>query len=692
MSLNNFLKPKMVAILGASNDKSKVGRKILDNIMRESKILRSDKIFPINLKEKKIAGLRAYSDIGDLPINNYGDLLLIISIPAKFVLLELAKAQKLGVKNVVIISAGFKEIGGEGELLEKEITRIAKESNMNILGPNCLGFINVVDDLNISFSDYSPDKSIDRKNNIAFISQSGAIGSAVLNWLENKNIGLSYFVSIGNKAGLNENDFFDFFYNDKKSDLVIVYLEEISQGGRFLEIVSKISKVKPVAILKAGRTSAGSQMAMSHTGSLAGSNEAVITALKRSGAIIIENISQIYNLMRLVKGPLDINNNSLSIVSNAGGPSVLASDEAFEGNLSLSEFSLKTKKDLKNILPSFSHIKNPLDILGDADSQRYKSSLEIVLRDKNVSSVLILLTLQSMTDAENIASEIVNLKKKYNNKIIATCFLGGRGISKAKKILADGMVPNFDSVEESISTISKVLSYCHNRKSLKTYKDYSQNANSLPVSSKNVIDYIDSFKFFKMNDFDVVSTRKIDNKKLVNFKYPLVLKFVGPDFIHKSDKGGVFVNVKNQLELRRIINLFNADVKSKNISEDNYIVYQEMIKSDFELILGVKRDPVFGHLIMFGMGGIYAEVYKDVSFELLDLDKNRAIEMIKRIKSYPILNGARNGKKIDINALAGLILKFAKLIKDNLQISEVDLNPILVRDNKFMIADIRIIN
>ena len=304
MKLKNFLNPQYIAILGASNDKNKIGRIILDNIL----LTKKNGVFPVNLKEKKIAGLKAYQDVAKIPIKNFSELLLVVSIPAKFVLTEIIEAADLGVKNIVIISAGFKEIGLEGIEIEKKISEIAQQKNMNILGPNCLGFINTINNLNISFSGYLPDKNIKRKNNVAFLSQSGAIGSAVLNWLENKNIGLSYFISLGNKSNLNENDFFDFFYQDKNSDLIIAYLEEISQGERFLEIVSKISKTKPVAILKAGRTSAGSKMAMSHTGSLAGSNEATLTALKRSGAIILDNISQIYNLMRLVKGPLKIEN------------------------------------------------------------------------------------------------------------------------------------------------------------------------------------------------------------------------------------------------------------------------------------------------------------------------------------------------------------------------------------------------
>ena len=686
MKLENFLKPKQIAILGASSDKKKIGRIILDNVSLNKKV----KIFPINLKEKSIAGFKAYSDLSLLPLKNFSQLLLVIAIPARFVLEEIIKASRLGIKNVVIISAGFKEAGPEGLEMEKKMIEIAKKKKINILGPNCLGFININNNLNVSFSNYLPDQKIKRQNNVAFLSQSGAIGSAVLDWLENKNIGLSCFVSLGNKSGLNENDFFEFFYKDKKTDLIIAYLEEISEGGRFLEVISKISKVKPVAILKAGRTLAGSQMAMSHTGSLAGSNQAIMTALERSGAIILENISQIYNLMRLIKGSLNIKNGDLAIISNAGGPTVLASDEAFENKIILKNFSQKTIKELKNILPKFAHVKNPLDILGDADSLRYKKSLEFVLDDPKISSVLVLLTLQSMTDVENIAKIISDLKSKYKNKFICTCFLGGRGLSAAKKILADNLVSNFDSVEEAISVLSKTLNYYNKREKIKTYKKSFKTNRNVFVKNE-VIDYLSSFDLFERQNLNIIKTDKIDYSNFKKIKYPIVIKFVGPDFIHKSDRGGIFLNIKNYLEAQSVLDILEGDIKKKKISDKNYAVYQAMTNYDFELILGVKRDPVFGPLLMFGLGGIYAEIYKDVSFELSDLNKQRAMEMIKSVKAFEILNGARGRQAINFDKLVEVILKLAKIVNQNPNFHEIDLNPLLVSGKDIKIADIRIV-
>lgn len=685
MKLNNFLNPKFIAVIGASNNVEKVGRKVFDNIV----LTKKQGVFPINHKDKNIAGFKAYSDIGELPIKNWAELLVVIVIPASFVLDEIKKCAKLGVKNIVIISAGFKEIGKSGKEMEDNIQEIAIENKMNILGPNCLGFINTQKNLNITFSNYINNNEIVKKDNIAFLSQSGAIGSAILDWLINKNIGLSYFISLGNKAVLNENDFFDFLYKDSKTDLIVVYLEEVSQGRRFLEIVSKISKIKPVAILKSGRTIIGSQMASSHTGSLAGSYETTLVALKRSGAIVLENINEIYNLMRLIKGPVRDVHGDLAIISNAGGPAVLVADECFDKKISLAKISNKTSTKLKKILPEFAHIKNPLDILGDANSERYEKVLNIILADKNVSSALILLTPQSMTKVEEIAEVIGKIKNKYKNKLITTCFLGGVEVGKGKKILAKYLIPNFDSIEEATAILSKFNSYIKNRKKIKIYLNDKKGEN-LIINNK-LLDYIESFKILEKFGIKTAFPKKIVNDNYKKIKYPVVFKFVGPDFVHKTDRQAIFLNVKNQIEAKKIIDSFNKKIKNKTISPNNYIIFQPMLKKSMELILGFKKDPVFGNFILLGLGGIYAEVYKDIVLEVSDLDKNSIMEMIKKLKVYPILAGARGQRGINFNLLIKTILNFIKIINNNKNISEIDINPLFINDKQVVAIDIRII-
>lgn len=691
MKINKFLNPKYIAIIGASSDSTKVGRKIFDNLILNKK----SKVFPINNKEKKIAGFLAYQDVSSLPIKDWEGLLVIIAIPAKFVLDEIIKCSKLGIKNFIIISAGFKEVGGLGVEMEKNIINLAQREKLNILGPNCLGFISGDISLNATFSNFSPDKKIIRKNNIAFLSQSGAIGSAVLDWVTNKNIGLSYFISLGNKAVLNENDFLEHFYQDKNTDLIVAYLEEISQGPRFLELVSKISKTKPVAILKAGKTEAGSKMASSHTGSLAGSHEITLLALKKSGAIILENINELYNLMRLIRGPIKDISGKLAIVSNAGGPAVLATDEVSLQKMFLANFSSETKNSLKKDLPVFANIKNPLDILGDAGPDRYEKSLRMILKDKNVSSVLILLTPQSMTQVAATAEVIGKIKTEYQEKNIVTCFLGGLEIAKGKKILAKYLVPNFDSLEEAIGVLNKIENYKNNRKKIKKYIRQPE-SNKIFSKDSGVADYLKSFQLLKDFNIKTVPTKKIDWKnikteQLKKIKYPIAIKFVGPDFLHKTDKRAIFLNISKESEIKDIINDFKNRVLSKKISDQNYIVYQPMLESNLELILGMKRDAVFGPIILLGLGGIYAEVYKDTVMELVSVSRDDIKKMISGLKICPILTGTRGQKGINIDKLVETIFNFSKIASSYKNISEIDINPLFVNKKTIIAADIRVI-
>ena len=432
-------------------------------------------------------------------------------------------------------------------------------------------------------------------------------------------------------------------------------------------------------------------MASSHTGSLAGSYEVTLTALRRSGVIILDNINEVYNLMRLIKGP--INNLSktkgdLAIISNAGGLSVIAADEIFTKKIIPAVLEKNTIGLLRKELPEFASIKNPLDILGDANASRYKKALNIVLSDKQVSSVLVLLTPQSMTQIKETAEVIGQLKEKYPSKLITTCFLGGAEVAKGKSILADYLVPNFDSVEEAIIILGKFLKYLKNRKNFKVF-----NYNIKLLENKNddkLMDYIKSFNLLKKYKIDGVIPKKINKNNLNIKKYPIAIKFVGPDFIHKTDKQAIFLNVKSKKEVEVIINNFYKQISNKKISSANYIVYQPMITSKLELILGLKRDPVFGPIILLGLGGIYTEVYKDTVLELANLDKQQAEDMIKKLKIYPILKGVRGEAGIDITKLIKLILNFSKLVLNN-NISEIDINPLVIDNKKITALDVRVI-
>ena len=675
--LESFLNPKSVAIVGASSNPAKLGWQILANLKSAGF---SGDIYPVNPHETEILGLKAYQNISELKTKV--DLAIVV-IPAALVGAEIEKVANVGIKNLVIISAGFGEAGTAGKALEAEIKQLAETHGLNILGPNCLGFINYRFRLNTTFANTFGSEEGKKNHNIAFLSQSGAIGSAVLDWTKNKNIGFSLFVSLGNKAVLNENDFLEYLLNDKDSDLVMAYLEEISEGSRFLNLVSRLAKIKPVAILKAGRTAAGSAAAMSHTGSLAGSNEAVKAALLRSGAIILNDMNELFNLMRLVKKPLHLSNSDLYLISNAGGPLVISTDEISLSNLTLPALSVDTKKKLAAILPDFGHIDNPLDILGDATSERYGKVLSILLAKTEVQTMLILLTPQSGTDSKNIAEVIGRFSLKYPEKLIGCGFIGGVAIGDGKKILAEYLVPTFDYPEDAIRVLKHYLGYQKNKKSLLVYKPVKA---KLPESKiSGLWDYLTTKNLLDKYGIKTVKTLKVERGPL-KIKYPLVAKIVGPQVIHKSEAQAIFLNLQTEAELKKI--------KRHPLLKDkaNYLVVQEMVTGGLEIILGFKRDDNFGPVIVVGWGGIYTETIKDSALFLAEDNTCLIKNKIKQLKIYNLIAGTRGQRAFDFESLVENIKKLVLLAQTHPEIKELDINPAFILPSGFVAADWRIIS
>lgn len=672
--ISSFLEPKSVAIIGASSNPAKLGWQILSNLKQAGF---SGNVYPINLKESQILGYQAYSSISEL--KGRVDLAVVV-IPAPLVLAELKKIAQADCHNVIIISAGFGEAGAAGQKMEKEIKALAQEYNLNILGPNCLGLINYNSRLNLTFAKMQKEE-IKKGHNIAFLSQSGAIGSAVLDWTANKNIGFSLFVSLGNKAGLNETDFFEYLLADQKTDLVVLYLEEISSGSKWLNLVSRLSKVKPVAILKAGRTSSGISAAKSHTGSLAGDAAITVMALERSGAIVLRDLNEMFNLMRLVKKPLDLKNPGLHIVSNAGGPVVLSADEAAEQGLSLPSLNPATTKKISKILPSFGHARNPLDVLGDATSERYGQALEVLLADSTVSALLVLLTPQSGTDSQNIAEIIGQYSLKYPDKLVVTSFMGALAISASKKVLADYLVPNFNYPEEAIRVLTHYLKWQKQKKTLAVYSPGERA--DLNDRRPGLWDYLESQELLAQSGIQTVKTVT----KFSQLKYPAAVKIVGPKIVHKSEAQAIHLNIANAAGLKKILS-GNKLLKQAG----NYAVAQTMVKDGLELIIGCKRDANFGPVIVIGWGGIYTEIIKDARMFLAEDNSKIILAALKDLKVYSLLRGARGDKGYDIAALVKLIGRVVKLVQSHNEIKELDLNPVFVLRRGALVADWRLIS
>jgi len=536
---------------------------------------------------------------------------------------------------------------------------LARKYKINILGPNCLGLISSQARLNATFAEKT---EFEKDAAAALISQSGAVGSAVLDFLAGKNIGLNSFVSLGNKAVMDESDFFEYLGDNKKINLVVAYLESIVDGGKFMSAASRLALKKPLAILKAGRTSAGAKAAMSHTGSLAGSNVAIQTGLKRAGVIILDSLEDLFDLLILSEHERDLDGDlSLNIISNAGGALVLSVDAAVERQIKL---------DVTR------------DIIGDADAERYRKNLAEVLKTSKAAAVLILLTPQTSTEIEKTAEVIIDLQKKYPRKLLLASFIGGKSLFKAEKILGANGIPTFKYPERAVRVVDAYFDYLKARKTLKAYNGKTDSR----LEPKNIqLDYLKSFALLKKYKIPVVKTTRVDLNNLRAAKYPAILKIVGPKLIHKTDAKAIFLNIKTAEEATKALKSSPAFKEA-----ENYAVIQERASGQ-ELILGFKRDKAFGPLIMLGQGGIYTEVLKDIVFEVDDLDLRRAQEMITGLKIYPILNGARGAKPLAIDALAQALVNLADLAKKNPDISELDINPLFIDEAGVKAADIRII-
>jgi acetyltransferase len=679
MPLSTLLNPESVAVIGASSNPEKLGYQILNNLITGGY---KGKIFPINLTEKKIKGKKAFGSIQD--VKEDVDLAVIV-IPASAVPAVLQECVDKGVENAVIISAGFSEGGREGKKREKEIKNIAEKYDINILGPNCLGVINANIGMNATFA--AGKRQISGRNpgfRLAVISQSGAIGSAVLDWVADKPFALSHFVSLGNKAGVNENDLLEYFSQDKNTDAVALYLEEISDGQRFMEIVSRLTPIKPVIVLKAGLTEAGSRAGLSHTGSMTGSEEAIIAGLQRSGSLMARSLGEFMDLLELIGKKGRPGAGDVYIASNAGGPLVVMTDELERNGITLGKFTSRVCRELSEEMPSSVALQNPLDIIGDADAFRYKKALEAILRDKKVKNVLVLLTPQTSTEPEKTARELVEMSKKYKDKLILASFIGGESLVKAKKILEKSSVIHFEQPEQAARLLKNSKLFHQTQKNLKPYK-YRKTEQ---IEKKNIQkDYMDSFRL--LNDFGIPTVDSVavkSEKDLAKISYPIALKAVGPGIIHKTDKEFIALNIADKKEAKKVWKGFQA-----SLGKDDYCVVQPMISSGVEVLLGFKRDEKFGPLLTVGAGGIYTEIMKDVQLEVDDVDMSRAKEMIKKLRIYPLLQGARGGEKADIKELAKTIVKTAELARKHPEIFELDINPLFVSPEGVWATDVRVI-
>lgn len=683
MSLQNFFCPDSVAVIGAAREEKKVGRIIFDNIINSGY---KGKLFPVNLKADKIHGIKCYHSVLDIP----GDLdLAIIVIPAQFVLQVLEECSKKNTKWAIVISAGFKETGIEGAKRERQLIEKAKDYGIRILGPNCLGIIDTECPINATFSPHMPPGG-----KIGFISQSGALGTSILDWAKTNEIGFSKFVSLGNKADISENDLFDDWENEKDTEVITAYLEGVKYGREFIRISSKVSKKKPIIVIKSGNTDAGARAVSSHTGTLAGSAKAYDAAFKQAGIIRANNTRDLFNYATAFSYQPLPKGKKVVIITNAGGPGIMATDECDKSNIFLASLGKETIDSLKEFLPEAANFYNPVDILGDALADRYKKTLEVIVKDSNVDAVVVLLSPQAMTQPYRTASAIVEVMENSGKSIpVLTSFMGGSEVKKAVKFLAEKNIPNFDIPEEAIDTL-KVMMEHTDWKSRKSFpiEDFNvdkgrvkkifyqcKNEGRLELGEMEAREILEAYDI-RMPKAELACD--IDEAKEIagRIGYPLVLKIVSPNILHKTDVGGVKIGIDNEKELEENYNqiLFSA---SKYMPDANIrgILVQEFIKDKKETIIGMSEDPQFGPMIMFGLGGIYVEALKDVSFRIAPLSRQVAREMIEEIKTIKLLKGTRGEDPSDIDSIIEIILRVSQLVTDFPEILEMDINPLFVK-------------
>ena len=692
--IHALFNPESVAVIGASSKPGKIGHSILQNLLEAGF---KGPVYPVNPKASSILGLEVVSNVSELPRNID---LAIITIPRNLVISSIEMLGERGAKSAIVITAGFKEVGGKGYYLEQELVETAQKNGMAVLGPNCLGMINTHSLVNASFASGQPDKG-----NIAFFSQSGALCVAILDWAIGDNIGFSKFISLGNKAVLNEADMISYLGKDKKTDVILGYLENVSNGEKFVREAINHSNEKPIIILKSGTTEAGAKAASSHTGAIAGSDQAYSSAFLKSGIIRAHNVESLFNLARafatqpLPRGP------SLAIVTNSGGPGIMAADACEKSSLSMARISSSSIEKMKEFLPSYASLYNPIDIIGDAGAARYLQTMETVIEDRNVNSLLVLLTPTSSAAAEieEICNGIVKIAK-ITEKPVFACFMGKRIISRGIKILMKGNIPCYSFPEPAISCIEQM------------HKHYQWKNTPCPLPSPMARDKGRAALIFdrvnKTGQKEIVEFQAQEILKAYNlpvpktalarssneaveiaarFGYPVVLKIASPNISHKTDVDGVKLNLKNSDEVRKVF--LEITGRTARFRPDAHItgcLVQEMAPKDCkEVIVGFKRDDQFGPLIMFGLGGIYVEVLKDISFRLGPLTRNDSQKMIREIKSYMLLKGFRGERPINFNAVEDIILSMSQMAMDFHQIYEAEFNPILVNAEQAFVADVR---
>lgn len=682
--LDKIMKPKSIAVIGASTKEHTIGSDIMKRL-QEYKF--NGKIYPVNPKGGVIEGLQAYTNVLEIPETI--DLAIIV-VNAKFVLSTIDQCHEKGIKGVCIITAGFKETGKEGAELEKQLVEKLKEYGMRCVGPNCLGVVNTHPDIRM---DGCFAESLPERGNIGFVSQSGALGGGILNILKDLNLGFAQFISIGNQADVNAETALEYWENEPDVEQILLYMESIQNPSNFRKLASRITKKKPILALKAGRSAAGASAASSHTGSLAGADKAAAALLQQSGVIREFSLKNLFATAKVFANCPIPKGDRVAIITNSGGPGIMATDAVCEYGMQMAKITDETKEKLRSFLPSAASVKNPIDMIASAPIEHYKQTLETVIADENVDMIIVIyLPFLGLKDID-VAEALMEIKAKNPQKPVVGVFMTK---SEFFSRLSDMNVnmPFFMYAEEAADGLNrlnqqrlwmerpegKVPCFDVDRQKVKEIILKSVKEGRDQLTTLESIDVLQAYgiracKYGLATNIDEVVT--LGN----SIGYPVVMKMTSKTTSHKTDVGGVVVNIRSEEQLRKEYEALLGRLEEKGLLEGlEGVIIQEMVKGNREMVCGIATDPQYGPMMMFGLGGVFVETLKDVTFRIAPLTDIDAKEMVQSVKAYKLLQGARGTTPAQIGQIEETLLRLSQLVNDFKFIDELDINPLLISE------------
>jgi acetyl coenzyme A synthetase (ADP forming)-like protein len=683
VSLDPFFTPNSIAVIGASTKTHKLGYAVLDNLVNGGFLIEDRHVYPINPKAETILDLPAYPSVNDVP----GPIdLAVIVIPYPLVPGALRTCGEKEIPAAIVISAGFREAGMEGLQRERELIEIAQEYNIRLIGPNCLGVIDTVTPMNASFSAGLPPGGP-----MAFMSQSGALGTAILDWAQAGRLGLSKFVSLGNKADVSETDLLLAWQDDPHSRVILCYIEGLPDGQEFIRVARQVSKKVPIVVLKSGITQAGSRAVSSHTGSLAGSEQAYQAAFHQAGVLRADSLQDLFDFALGFGYLPPLRGDRIAIITNAGGPGILATDALERAGLRLARFEPECIRELEQFLPDAASAANPVDLLGDAMSDRYRFALDQISADPHVDGILVILAPQALTDIAETAKVVAEVAGKVDIPVL-TCFMGEAQVKVGTEILETHNVPNYSFPERAAMVLKGMSTFRgYQAQPIPTFEtfevdrtlvrqtlDGALSEGRVTIGDAEARDILTAYGL-KIPASELAETDDQAVEIANRIGYPVVLKVASPDILHKTDVGGVKVGLQNPTEIRDAFDLITYRAQ-RYLPEARLwgCLVQKMAPPGLEVLIGMNRDPQFGPLVTFGLGGIYVEILKDASFRIAPFSCGEAEDMLKEIRAHALLDGVRGEPPTDKTAVVDALLRIAQLVTDFPEILELDINPFIV--------------